>query len=285
MNRHHPTAPRPPKFFGPKAELAARYAAMIALLALFIGPFVWMTLIALQEGGAAMDISLRPADMTLENFAAVWKNYAIGRAFLNSVLVALAVVALNVVICSLAAYPLARMDFPGNKLIFLLILSTLMLPVQLYMIPLYELALALRLDDTLTAVVLPAAAGALGIYIIRQYYATIPRDLEEAARIDGANEFAIWFRVMLPLTKPAVAAMAIFVFVQNWSNFLWPLIVLKSQEKYTLPLALFELEGVFEANTRYIYAGSFIAIAPILLFFLFFQRWFLGGLSMGAVKG
>jgi len=132
---------------------------------------------------------------------------------------------------------------------------------------------------------LQGSVGAFGIYLIKQHYRTIPRDLEEAARIDGAGEFSIWWRIMFPLTKPAVAALAIFIFVANWSNFLWPLIIIDSPEKFTLPLAVAKLSGAFVDKTQYVAAGSTIAVAPVIVLFFFFQRFFIGGLTLGSVKG
>jgi putative chitobiose transport system permease protein len=215
----------------------------------------------------------------------VWQTGGLKRAFLNSVIVAVAVVGLNVVLCSLAAYPLARMEFPGRRAVFLLILSTLMIPFQLYMIPLYLVSLRLQLDDTLTGIILPWSVGAVSIFLLKQYYSTIPKELEEAARIDGCNDLGVWWRIMVPLTQPAIAAMAIFVFVQNWSNFLWPLILLNSQDRYTLPLAVEKLSGAFIDKTQYIAAGSVIAVLPVIIMFFLLQRHFIGGLTVGGVKG
>jgi len=266
------------------AWLTGRYALMIALLVLFVGPFLWLLSISLRGSENVYSFNLIPKDPTLENFAHTWNAFGFARAFLNSVLVAAAVVSLNVLFCSMAAYPLARLRFPGSRVIFFLILSTLMIPFQLNMVPLYLLCLKLRLTDSLAGVILPGAAGAFGLYVIKQYYQTIPKDLEEAARIDGAGEFSIWWRIMFPLTKPAVAAMAIFVFVANWSSFLWPLIVLNSEEKYTLPIAVAKLSGAFVDRTQYIAAGSVIAVLPIIVLFFFLQRYFIGGLTLGSVK-
>lgn len=264
--------------------LAARYAIMVSLLFVFVGPFLWMILLAIREGNI-YDFQLIPDKPTLANFAQAWNEANIGRAFLNSVLVSGVIVASNVLLCSMAAYPLARMDFPGKRVIFLLILSTLMIPFHLFMIPLYLLCRNLHLLDSFAGIILPSAAGAFGIYLLRQYYQTIPRDLEEAARIDGAGEFRLWWTIMVPLTKPALAALAIFVFVQSWSNFLWPLIVIQSEHNYTLPIAVAKLAGAFVGKTQTLAAGSVLAVAPVIVAFFFLQRYFIGGLTLGSVKG
>lgn len=266
-------------------KLGLRYVVLIALVFVFVGPFLWMLSIAFRGSGNIYELVLIPDDPTFQNFIDVWRNFGFERAFLNSVLVAIMQVGSNLLLCSLAAYPLARMDFPGNRLIFLLFLSTLMIPFQLYMIPLFLLMIELQTLDTLIGIVLPAAAGAFGIYLIKQYYHSIPKDLEEAARIDGANEYQIWYRVMAPLTKPALAALGIFIFVQSWSNFLWPLIIINSEDKYTLPIAVAKLSGAFIDKTQYVAAGSVIAILPIVILFFFLQRYFIGGITLGSVKG
>jgi len=270
---------------GNTIKLTLKYLALIALCALFAGPFAWMISMALRGSGNIYAFDLIPQDATLSNFVETWKVFGFARAFLNSTLVAIATVGLNVLLCSLAAYPLARLKFPGSRIVFFAILSTMMVPFQLYMIPLFLTCCKLGLQNTLTAIVLPGSVGAFGIYLIKQHYHTIPNDLEEAARIDGAGEFAIWWRIMFPLTQPAVAALAIFAFVANWSNFLWPLIIIDATEKYTLPIAVARLSGAFIDKTQYIAAGSVIAVAPIIVLFFFLQRSFIGGLTLGAVKG
>ncbi len=269
------------KVFG----LTLRYVVMVALLALFVGPFLWLFSMAIRPMGADVyELTLLVENPTFENFADVWQIYGFARAFLNSVLAVFFIIILNIYICSLAAYPLARINFPGKQIVFIAILATLMIPFQIYMIPLFILMRDLHLIDTLTAVVLPFSVGAFGIFLLRQYYMTIPKDLEEAARIDGAGEFNIWWLVMFPLTKPAVAAMAIFVFVAQWSNFLWPLVVLDSREKWTLPIAIEFLSGGMVERTQYVAAGSVIAVFPVIILFFFLQRYFLGELTLGAVK-
>ncbi len=258
---------------------------LLALVPLFVGPFLWMLSISVRESGNIYSLNLIPENATLQWYGEVWSQYNLDRAFLNSIIVAILQVGSNLLFCSLAAYPLARLHFPGRKIVFLLILSTMMVPFQLYMIPLFLLSLKLGLFDTLVGIVIPAASGAFGIYLIKQYYETIPSDLEEAARIDGAGEFRIWASVMMPLTKPAMAALAIFVFVQSWSNFLWPLIIINSESTWTLPIAIARLSGDFIDKTQYIAAGSVIAVAPVIVVFFLAQRWFIGGVTLGSVKG
>lgn len=268
---------------GTFAGLALRYAALASLVLVFVGPFLWLASTSIRTSGNVYDLELIPAEPTLQYYREVWSQYNLDRAFLNSLLVALIQVGSNLLLCSLAAYPLARMKFPGSRFVFLLILSTMMVPFQLYMVPLFLLGLNIGLFDTLVGVVIPSAAGAFGIFMIKQHYATIPGDLEEAARIDGAGEFRIWAEIMLPLTKPALAALAVFVFVQSWSNFLWPLVILDRTQ--TLPVAIARLSGDFIDKTQYIAAGSVVAVAPVIALFFLVQRWFIGGMTAGSVKG
>lgn len=265
--------------------LLLRYVAMCAIVVLLIGPFYWLLVLSFRGGGNIYSFRLIPEQITFHNFLVVWTKFALWINFYNSVIVGVASVGLNLLLASLAAYPLARLTFPGRTLIFYIILSTLMIPFQLYMIPLYLLCIRLGISNTLVGVYLPFSVGAFGVYLIKQYYHTIPKDLEEAARVDGAGEFTIWWRIMFPLTKPALATLAIFVFVFSWSNFLWPLIVLNDQKKFTLPVAIAKFIGVFADKTHYLAAGSVIAIIPVIVLFLFLQRLFIGGLTLGAVKG
>lgn len=265
--------------------LLLRYVAMCAIAVLMIGPFYWLLTLSFRGGGNIYSFRLIPEQITFHNFIYAWTAAGLGISFLNSVIVGVASVGLNLLLASLAAYPLARLTFPGRTLVFYIILSTLMIPFQLYMIPLYLLCIRIGINDTLVGVYLPFCVGAFGVYLIKQYYHTIPKDLEEAARVDGAGEFTIWWRIMFPLTKPALATLAIFVFVFSWSNFLWPLIILNDPRKFTLSVKLAQLIGMFVDRTHYLAAGSVIAIVPVIVLFLFLQRLFIGGLTLGAVKG
>ncbi|MDK2972899.1 MAG: putative chitobiose transport system permease protein [Candidatus Sumerlaeota bacterium] len=280
---YSPAAKRRP---GRIALRVLHYVVLILLIFVFIGPFLWMASISIRPSNESIyTFDLIPEAPTLEFYATTWTEYSLDRAFLNSLIVTVASVVSNVLLCSWAAYPLARMAFRGKQLVFLLILSTMMVPFQLYMIPLFLISLKLGLFDTLLGVIVPSTVGAFGIYLLRQYYQSIPKDLEEAARIDGAGEFQIWAKIMFPLTKPAVVTLAIFVFVQTWSSFLWPLIITNSEERYTLPVAVARLSGDFIGETQFTAAGSVIAVLPIIILFALLQRWFIGGMTMGSVKG
>jgi putative chitobiose transport system permease protein len=267
-------------------RMVLRYVIMVLVALVMIGPFLWLFYLSLRVSGDLYSWPHAKTDISFSAYRKVWTEFPIAHAFKNSVVAAVLSVILTVLIASLAAYPLARFDFYGRDVIFLGMLSTLMIPFQLYMIPLFLLtSRTLRMGDSVAGLVLPFSASVFGIYLIKQYYTTLPRDMEEAARVDGAGEFRLWWQVMFPLTKPAVATLAIFTFVGSWSSFLWPLIILTTENKLTLPVALAMLSGVFVDRISYLAAGSVIAIAPVILFFLFLQRWFLGGMTLGAVKG
>ena len=222
---------------------------------------------------------------TTQNYYRVWNDIQVPRYFGNSLLVALATVALNLITCSLAAYPLAKIRFKGPNLIFTLILGTLVFPPQLLIIPLYVMAVnTFQFNNTLQSLILPFATSAFGIFLLRQIYQGVPDELLEAARLDGATEFGIWWRILLPLIRPGLATLAIITFVNSWNDFLWPLLMLSNRELFTLPVGLSFLRGFFSGNIRSVAAGIMIATIPMVIFFMLFQRHFIRGLS-GAVKG
>jgi len=269
-------------------KVFATWVGLLALAVLTVGPFLWLLVTALKGGGEnifAYPPSLWPAQPTLDNFRQVWDAVPFGRYFFNSVLVAVVAVALNLILASLAAFPLARMRFRGREPFFVMILATMMIPLPVIMIPLFVLSQRLGLLNSYSGLILPTAVSAFGIFLMRQAFLAIPREIEEAAVIDGANPWQVFWQVMLPLTKPSLATLAIFVFVGSWGDFLWPLIVLKDPDLYTLPVGISYLAGTFSANWRLIAAGSVLSIMPIVAVFIGLQRFFIGGQTAGAVKG
>lgn len=267
---------------------SATWVGLLALAVLTIGPFLWLLVTALKGGGEnifAYPPSLWPSQPTLDNFRQVWEAVPFGRYFFNSVLVAGVSVALNLILASLAAFALARMRFKGRDGLFVAILATMMIPLPVILIPLFVLSQRLGLLNSYAGLILPTAVSAFGIFLMRQAFLAIPREIEEAAVIDGASPWQVFWQVMLPLTKPSLATLAIFVFVGSWGDFLWPLIVLKDPDLYTLPVGISYLAGTFSANWRLIAAGSVLSILPIVLVFIGLQRFFIGGQTAGAVKG
>ncbi len=266
----------------------AMYALLGAIAAAMLIPLIWLVGTAFKsptEDIFQFPPRLLPEQWTLQNFVTVWQSHPFGRYLVNSVIVSVLTVALNLLFCSLAAYPLARLSFRGREVIFTAIVATIMIPFQIVMIPLYVLAVQLGLRNTYLGVIFPAIASAFGIFLLRQAFQGVPKELEEAARIDGCSELGIWWYVMLPSIRPALLTLAIFVFIGAWSDFLWPLIVLDRPEYYTLPLGVASLAGTFSLDWRLVAAGSVISILPILIFFVVMQRYIVPSEAGSGVKG
>ncbi|WP_088890246.1 carbohydrate ABC transporter permease [Leptolyngbya ohadii] len=266
----------------------ATYLLLGTIAVVMLLPLVWLVSTAFKsptEDIFQFPPQFIPAQPTIANFIEVWQTNPFGRYLFNSTLVALLTVGLNLLFCSLAAYPLARLDFRGRNALFTLIVSTILIPFQIVMIPLYILTVQLGLRNSYLGLIFPAIASAFGIFLLRQAFQGVPKELEEAARMDGCSELGIWWFVMLPSIRPALVTLAIFVFIGAWSDFLWPLIILDQPEYYTLPLGVAKLAGAFSLDWRLIAAGSVISIAPILLFFLVMQRYIVPSETGSGVKG
>jgi putative chitobiose transport system permease protein len=249
-------------------------------------PFVWLLATSLRSSGTvfAFPPVIIPRPPTLANYVGVWQTMPIGRFFLNTAYITGMGIALTAIVSALAGYPLARMRFPGRDLIFYAIVGSLMLPQHVGLILNFVTLMRLHLIDTYAAVYLPSAASVFGIFLLRQAFLTIPTEIEDAARIDGAGELRVWAQIMLPLVSPALATLAIIEFSAYWNSFLWPLIVLKSPDKYPLAVGLLYLSGLFAHNTRYVAAGAVMMTLPMIVVFLVLQRYFLRGITIGGVK-
>lgn len=263
-----------------------------SLLSVF--PFLWLISTSLKgnaENIFAYPPQIIPQDFTFENYIGVWKRVNFIAYFINSMIVAGFTVVLNLLLSALAAYPLARMQFFGKKFAFFAVLATIMVPFQAIMLPVYLITLKLHLVDSVNnfmgylGLVMPFAVSAFGIFLMRQAFLTIPKEMEEAAIVDGCNVFQIFFKVLLPMVKPSLAVLAIFTFIGSWGEFLWPSIVLTKESMYTLPVGVNNLQGMFSSNWRFIAAGSILATIPIVIFFLAMQKYFISGENEGAVKG
>ena len=270
------------------------HATLIIVSLLSIFPFLWLLSTALKgnsENIFQYPPVFFPQEPTLANFKGVWNQIPFMLYFLNSMVVAGFTVLLNLILSALAAYPLARMEFRGKKTIFYATLATIMIPFQAIMLPVYLIVLKLHMVDSVNSVmgylglILPFAVNAFGIFLMRQAFLAIPKEMEEAAFVDGCSVFQIWWKILLPMVKPTLAVLAIFTFIGSWGEFLWPSIVLTKKALYTLPVGVNDLQGMFSANWRLIAAGSIIATIPILVFFIAMQRYFISGENDGAVKG
>jgi putative chitobiose transport system permease protein len=249
-------------------------------------PFFWLLATSLRSTGTVFSFPpvLIPRPPTLANYAGVWQTMPLGRFFVNTAYITAMGIALTLLVSAMAGYPLARMRFPGRDLIFYSIVGSLMLPAHVGLILNFITMMRFHLVDTYAAVYLPSAASVFGIFLLRQAYLTIPAEIEDAARIDGAGELRLWAQVMLPLVAPALATLAIVEFSGYWNSFLWPLIVLKSPDRYPLSVGLLYLSGLFAHNTRYIAAGAVLMTLPMIIVFVLLQRYFLRGITIGAVK-
>ena len=270
------------------AKTLGTYLVLGAIALLMLFPLLW--LVGTSFKSPTEDIftfppQLLPTEPTFANFVTVWQTEPFGQYLMNSVIVAILTVGLNLLFCALAAYPLARLSFRGREFIFALVLATIMIPFQIVMIPLYVLAVNLGLRNTYLGIIFPNLASAFGIFLLRQALKAVPLELEEAARIDGCSVLGIWWNVMIPAIRPALLTLTIFVFIGSWSDFLWPIIVLDDPDYYTLPLAVANLAGSFSLDWRLVAAGSVISIAPILLLFMFLQRYIIPTDVGSGVKG
>ena len=271
-----------------RASSALWYLLLTAIAVITVFPFFWMLSTSLKgplDPITSVPPQFLPGNPTLANYEKVLASLPIPRFFFNSVVVSIAVGLLNVLVAALAAYPLARMRFPGRDAIFYLLLATLIVPTQLTYIPSFVLAVnVFHYYDTLPALIFPNLVSAFNIFLLRQAYRGVPNDLLDAARVDGAGEWRIWRQIVLPVVRPSLAAVAIFTFVTTWNDFLWPSLMLHTRDGMTLPVGLAALQGFFSADFRSIAAGVTMTVIPILLFFIVVQRYFVRGLT-GAVKG
>ena len=270
------------------------HTVLIITSLLSVFPFIWLlstSLKGINEDIFAYPPVIIPQDFTWTNYFDVWQRVNFLGYFANSMIVAGLTVLLNLVLSSLAAYPLARMNFGGKKVVFFSILATIMIPFQAIMLPVYLITLKLQMIDSVSnfmgylGLVMPFAVSAFGIFLMRQAFLKIPREVEEAAIVDGCNVFQMFMKVVLPMVKPTLAVLAVFTFIGSWGEFLWPSIVLTKDSMYTLPVGINNLQGMFSANWRFIAAGSILATIPIIIFFLAMQKYFISGENDGAVKG
>ncbi|GAB2453410.1 carbohydrate ABC transporter permease [Xylanimonas ulmi] len=270
------------------SELVVRYACLLVVLAVTIGPFLWQLSTSLK--GPADDIysstpRLFPSDPTLANFIEAATKIPILGFAANSSLVALLVVGGNIIGATMAGYALARLRFRGRGVVLGAILATMLLPAESTIVAQYLTVRELGLADTLLGVALPAMVSMINILLMRQAFLAVPKELDEAAIVDGANVWQRFWRIGLPNVRGMVAVISVFAFIAAWDDFLWPLLVLTTPEKFTLTVGLQYLSGAFSSNPRVVAAGTMIAFIPIVVFFLVLQRQFFRGVDAGAIKG
>ncbi|MGH2557990.1 MAG: carbohydrate ABC transporter permease [Thermomicrobiales bacterium] len=252
-----------------------------------VAPLLWMIVTSLRPADEVLKGKggWIPSRLTISNYADAFAAVPLARYFLNSLFVASIVVASNLFLCSLTGYALAKFEFRANRAVFLLILSTMMIPAQMMFIPLFLVVRSLGIVDSYLALIIPAAMNPFGVFLMRQAMQGVPNDLIDSARIDGARELAIFLRIAWPLTLPTQAALAIFTFLWSWNGFLWPLIVIRSPELFTLPIGLTAFQDLHGTDYHLLLAGLTFSVAPQLVLFLIFQRQFINGVTMAGLKG
>ncbi len=254
---------------------------------LMVMPFLWMLLASVKDLEQIFRVPPNwiPDPFVPYNYVRAWNAVPFGTGYINSAIVTLTVLVANLLTCSMAAYAFARIKFPFRKTIFIMFLATLMIPEQVTIIPLYIIMRPLGWIDTLWSLIVPYALfNAFGVFLLRQFIKSIPIDLEEAAVVDGANRWTIYWRIVLPLIRPALAAFGIFTFLFQWNNFFRPLIFLNTVENYTVPLALNFFRGERATDWALLMAGSAIAIVPVMIFYIIGQRHIIEGIATTGMK-
>ena len=272
---------------GTRTGSVLTHAVLVLGAVAMIGPFVWQLLTAFKSLPETTTVppTLLPEQWLWSNFADVFDVLPFGQQLVNSLIVAVAVTVGQLAFCSLGAYAFARLEFRGRELIFALFLSVLMVPKQLLILPQYQIMSDLGLLNTLTALVLPGLFSAFGTFLLRQFFATIPKDFEEAALLDGAGRFRIFFSIMLPLVKPALAALAVITVMHSWNDLLWPLVVNTAPATMPISAGLTSLQGQEWTDYPVLMAGSLMASIPMLLAYLALQRQFVQGIALSGTKG
>jgi multiple sugar transport system permease protein len=256
-------------------------------IVLLVGPFIWMVLGSIKTTGELRQVppTWLPQNPTLSNYTELLDRLNFARFFLNSTIVAAAVTAGNVIFCSMLGYALAKLSFPGKRILFGVVLGTLMVPFIVTFMPLFVLVANMGLVNTHAGLILPSLVGAFGVFLMRQFIGDIPDELLDAARVDGAGEHYIFWRIVMPLCGPAIATLTILTFLGSWNSFLWPLVVANTEDMYTLPVAIaLFATGQQETNIALLMAGSVVVIVPVLIVFIALQRYFTQGIAMTGIK-
>jgi multiple sugar transport system permease protein len=264
------------------------YGLLVVGMILVAGPFLWMVLGSVKTQSELLQLppTWWPEAPTLANYERLFERLNFPRFFFNSTVVAVAITAGNLVFCSMIGYALAKLDFAGRNQLFLLVMATLMVPQGVIIVPLFILMANLGLVDTHAGLILPFAAGAFGVFLMRQFMMGIPDELLEAARVDGATEWYLFWRIVMPLSGPALATLGILTFMSSWNMFTWPLVVSTSENMYTLPVALATFSrGQFSSDYGLLMAGSLVIVLPILIVFMVLQKHFTQGIATTGLKG
>ena len=271
-----------------RVRRVGRYVVLVLCALALIGPFVWMVLASLKTDAdiKAIPPTLLPDPVTGDNYQRVVDAFPFWRFAANSLGVAVASTLLQLVLASTAAYAFARIEFRFRNLLFGLYLATMMIPLQVVIVPLFIEMRNLGLVDTYAGLLLPTIVSSFGVFLLRQAFLALPKELDEAAFIDGAGHFSVFFRILLPLIGPALATVAVFAFMATWNSFLWPLVITQASNRHvTLPVGLSRLSGRFSTDWNVIMAGSVMTLVPIVVFYLITQRWVIRSVAFSGLKG
>lgn len=254
---------------------------------IMIVPFFWMITTSIKSYSDSVQIPpvWFPAQPDLSWYSKIFEQVAFGDYYLNTVLITIGRTMPQVFLCAMAAYGFARLKFPGRNIIFICILAILMVPSQILLIPQYFEMVHFGWIDTYAALIVPGIFSAYGTFLLRQFFLTLPRELEDAARIDGCSYWTIFWRILLPLTTPALASLTFFIVLWSWNDFLWPLVVINSDHMKVLSVGINSLQGIYTSQMPLIMAGAVMATAPLLIFFMFLQRFIIQGIAFSGIKG
>ena len=269
------------------AGQALMYVFLAVLAVAILLPFVWMAISSVKTDREVFTVPIQwiPKSYHWDNFVDIWKEIPLATYLENSLLLSVVITFLQVLTGSFAAYGFAKMRFPGRDVLFMGYIATIAVPWQAYMVPQYIMMQKMGLVDTRWSLILIQAFGAFGVFLMRQFYLTIPDEVSEAARLDGLSEYGIWFRIMLPLSKPALASLALLTFVNTWNDYMGPFIYLTDNNLWTVQIGLRSFIGQYDAQYAMIMAGSVISVVPILVIFLLGQRYFVRGIATTGMKG
>ena len=262
------------------------YLILIILSLIYLAPIIWIALSSFKDGSELFSYppTIFPKQFTFENFSIAFSKGNFAQYFLNSTYVAIMSTILTVIINTMAGYAFAKYKFRGSNIMFIFFISTLMLPLEVLMIPIFQVINKLNMYNSFWGLIIPPAATPAGVFLLRQYFLTVPKDLMEAARIDGASETKIFLNIMLPIAKPAMSVLAIFSFMWRWNDYMWPLLVIRDTEKYTVQLALANFSGQFTVDWNSMLAMSVVTMIPVLIIFLIFQKQFIQGMVTAGMK-
>lgn len=268
-----------------RVALGTRVVVAVVVSVVMAFP-LWVMIVTALSGQSVFSsqLDLLPTDITLDNFARVFSAWPVGQWFSNSVTVTALTTIISVVVSVMAGYGFAKLRFPAKTPLFLLLLSTMMIPTQAILVPQFRLVNALGLVGTFWAVIIPGAAATFGIFLARQFMLAIPTELIEAAKIDGAGPVRIFWSIVLPLSKPLLAVLTLLSLMYQWNDFLWPLIVLRDPSLYTLPIGLQFLQGQYQTDYGALMAMTLITVGPLVVLFLVFQRWFVQGFATSGIR-